>query len=173
MSNLRSLMKHFRFLAASAFLILQAALSSSFASEPRGLMHVAVSSPYNAVLNKLNLDQVKRHIIATGTRCTYVNMYNNNPCWELQNFRFYLNPDPGPDGRLQWNINCDVTRGDFNTLVVEKKNTDSGYATIDFRNEKAVHIRVPVASRPSAIGEISKVMEEAVLAALKAIDAGK
>jgi hypothetical protein len=31
------------------------------------------------------------------------------------------------------NINCDVTRGDFNTLVVQRNGADSNYSVIDFQ----------------------------------------
>jgi hypothetical protein len=136
-------------------------------------MQIPVTSPNDSVLNKVNLDQVKQHILAAGMRCTYVNMYNDNPCWELPNFHLYLNPDPGPNGQLQWNINCDISRGDFNTLVVQDKNASSGYVRIEFWRENAVFIEVPAVAKPSEIREIKEVLEAAVLAALKEIKARK
>lgn len=166
-------MNQFRALVASAFLLLQAAPPCSLANESRGFMWIAISSQNGLVLNKVNLDQLKRHILAVGKRCTYSNMYNNNPCWELPNFQLYLNPDPGPDGRIQWNINCDVTRGDFNTLVVETKNANSNSVAIEFQNKTTVSMRAPATASPAEIREIKEVLEAAVLAALKAIESGK
>jgi hypothetical protein len=79
----------------------------------------------DSVLNKMNLDDIKHKILQSGQTCTWSNMYNNNPCFETINYQFYLNPDPGgPHNHIQWNINCDPKKGDFNTLViVQKQNT--------------------------------------------------
>jgi hypothetical protein len=68
-------------------------------------------------------------------------MYNNNPCLETSGFRLYLNPDPGPNGHPQWNIHCDITRGDFNTLVVQEKGGASAFHTLEFLDAKAISIR--------------------------------
>lgn len=104
-------------------------------------MKITQPSPAGQTLTKDKLDRVKRYIIEAGERCTYVNMYNNNPCIETSEFRLYLNPDPGPNGHPQWNINCDTTRGDFNTLVVQEKSDASAYHTIDFRDANAIAFR--------------------------------
>ena len=126
------------------------------------------------LLNKANLDQIKRHIIALGARCTYLNMYNHNPCWSLAPYVFYLNPDPGPDGHPQWNVNCDVTRGDFNTLVIEE--SESGRQTsVDFRPKEAVVLRSyrgTFKDSPGEFKEAQVAFRRAVTAALQAINGG-
>lgn len=104
-------------LNACAALILSGAAPFATAWElpPMRVITLPAKDP---LLNKTNLDRVKRHILALGERCTYGNKFNHNPCWMLPPYQFYLDPDPGPQGQAQWNINCDPARGDFNTLVV-------------------------------------------------------
>lgn len=142
---------------------------SSFADTRRGNMQTTFSFADEPVLNKANLDRVKRHILARGKRCTYVTMYNNNPCLELPEFELYLNPDPGPDGHPQWNINCDTSRGDFNTLVVQRKGVDRAYVVIEFRQEQAVSLKTHHRASASEIKELKETLTAAVLAALAAI----
>lgn len=132
-------------------------------------MKIIISSSGETVLNKVNLDRIKRHILAAGTLCTYSNMYNNNPCWELAEFQLYLNPDPGSNGNPQWNINCDITVGDFNTLVIKKKDTAEEYGVIEFKQEHAIALSSANATMPSDIDRIKDKLEAAVLAALKTI----
>lgn len=135
-------------------------------------MQPTVIDSSDPLLNKTNLDRVKQHIIALGARCTYVNMYNNNPCWSLASYKFYLNPDPGPDGHPQWNINCDITRGDFNTLVVEEVNSDRN-VSINFRPNAALTFRssrYAISDSPSEMRQTQIMLRAAVTAALKAID---
>jgi hypothetical protein len=74
----------------------------------------------NKVLNKKNLDVIKRFMLKTGQTCTFTNMYNNNPCYQTAHYQFYLIPDPGgPHNHIQWNMNCDPKKGDFNTMVIK------------------------------------------------------
>jgi len=161
------------FLAAALVIALLAPPHFSIAEAGQSNMQITVPSSGEAVLNKMNLDQVKQHVLAAGRRCTYVNMYNNNPCWELPEFRVYLNPDPGPDGHLQWNINCDVTRGDFNTLVVQWKSAPFGHGAVDFRNPNVVSIHAPSASTPREFAKTKEMLEAAIRASLHAMSAGK
>ncbi|WP_255989265.1 hypothetical protein [Chitinolyticbacter albus] len=105
-------------------------------------MDIAQPEHASAILSKVNLDRVKRHIIVAGSRCTYANKYNHNPCLATSDFHLYLNPDPGPDGHPQWNIDCDVTRGDFNTLVVQEKHDQNDWHMVAFMGiDKPVHVR--------------------------------
>ena len=132
-------------------------------------MPINIIAADDPVLNKKNLDKVKRHIITNGYRCTYVNKYNNNPCWAVSEFQFYLNPDPGPDGHQQWNFNCDITRGDFNTLVVYVKSSSDGWRAIEFLPGKAVAIRVLDGASPSDLVRAKDLIRNAVNSALEAI----
>lgn len=163
-----------RLLLAVVMLALQAA--PAFPSEGRQhTMQPVLVSTSDPILNKANLDLVKRHIIGLGSRCTYVNKYNNNPCWSLASYTFYLNPDPGPDGHPQWNINCDTTRGDFNTLVIKDDSTDR-IASVDFRPKEAVvfHSYGRAFESFTVESEQDQVMfATAVAAALKAIKGNK
>lgn len=115
------------------------------------------------VLNKETLDRVKRHVFASGKRCTYTNMYGHNPFLALPDFWLYLNPDPGPDGHPQWNGHSDISKGDFNELVVVEKADDLLYHGVVFRDANAISLRVDNdASR--------RTLERAVRQALRSID---
>lgn len=120
------------------------AMSASLALEAHGdwgrmsTLRIPMDHP---LLNKANLDRIKRHIIDAGARCTYSNKYNDNPCWAHAGYDFFLNPDPGPDGHPQWNIDCDTERGDFNTLLVRRSAGSAQYVDIDFLHAEAVSIR--------------------------------
>ena len=122
------------------------------------------------ILGKRNLDRIKNYIIAQGRRCTYSNMYNNNPCFDLAGVRLYLNPDPGPDGHPQWNINCDISRGDFNTLVLHDAD---GYRTIDFRDAGDIRVHEDGAAVESATPASKRLPETVVLEMLKLMQAGE
>ena len=132
-------------------------------------MPINIIAADDPVLNKKNLDKVKRHIITNGDRCTYVNKYNNNPCWAVSEFQFYLNPDPGPDGHRQWNINCDIARGDFNTLVVHVRSSPGEWRAIEFLPGKAVAIRVLDGASSSDLVRAKDLIRNAVNSALEAI----
>jgi hypothetical protein len=67
----------------------------------------------NAVLTVANFVRIQGFIIAQGKRRTYCNMYGNNPYWAFPGFNGYLNP---PD---QSNINCEIGKSEFNTLVIQ------------------------------------------------------
>lgn len=156
---------------AVAALMLQTGFASATTQGDQTVREPIVISADDPVLNKANLDRVKRRIIALGNRCTYVNMYNNNPCWSLASYSFYLNPDPGPDGHPQWNINCDLTRGDFNTLVV--RDASSGrFAAVDFRPGEAIFFRSYAAAgeASSRLEQDQVVFRAAVAAALEVIE---
>jgi hypothetical protein len=159
-------MKGLSIATAVAGLLLQGLPAASASGEPRDRQLIAVPAD-DPVLNKANLDIIKRYIIANGARCTYSNMYNNNPCWALSEFSFYLNPDPGPDGHPQWNIDCDVTRGDFNTLVI--KNKDDDYQSIQFRQEHAIVFQVWHETQHSDAAKSQSMIRAAVTASLAAI----
>ena len=96
---------------------------------------IHIRSGEGSILNKTNLDRIKHFLLQKGETCTYCNMYNNNPCFETENFYFYLNPDPGGlVNHPQWNINSDPTKGDFNTLVIRKK-MKKNHQDVDFGDQ--------------------------------------
>lgn len=93
--------------------------------------------------------RIKQYILSCGKRCTYSNMYNDNPCMETQNYFFYLNPDPGgPFNHPQYNMNCDPEKGDFHTLVVYGKNSFGKdgfsiiYLEINFMDENDIRLTI-------------------------------
>ena len=104
-----------------------------------------LDSRSQSLLTKNNLDRIKKFIIQQGMTCLYSNMYNNNPCLEHKNFSAFLIPDPGPNGHPQWNMNCDVTKGDFNRIVI--RNNNFKYRNIDFRNADSVVISFRLENR--------------------------
>jgi hypothetical protein len=107
--------------------------TQSMANENMQITHIKINQ--NIVLNKKNLDAVKRFMLKNGQTCTFTNMYNNNPCYQTAHYQFYLNPDPGgPHHHVQWNINCDPKKGDFNTVVIEASPPQNS-AQIDSKND--------------------------------------
>ena len=129
-------------------------------------MQIIVASSSEGLLNKSNLDRIKQHILAQGRRCTYTNMFNNNPCFELADFQLYLHPDPGPKGEPQWNINCDVTRGDFNTLVIRGQHGSEGERRIDFQQENEIRVSAPDPVEGLSVEGLRALPEAVVLAML-------
>ena len=110
------------------------------------------------LLNKRNLDRIKALLLRTKQRCTYSQMFNNNPCFATARFYFYLNPDPGgPIQHPQWNMNCDPTKGDFNTLVVRSRMLDEKlegslqYAYIDFIDANDIRVASAYGDHPSVL----------------------
>lgn len=126
-----------------------------------------VSMPPTAVdervLNKENLDRVKRHVLASGKRCTYSNKYNHNPFLELPDFWLYLNPDPWTKDQPHRNDGSDPSKGDFKELVVVEKTDNSVYHGVVFRDAKDIRLR----RRDDAS---RRTLERAVRQALRSID---
>ena len=69
----------------------------------------------NAVLNVTNFAKIKNFILTNGLSRTYCQMYNNNPFFGFDGMNAYLNPDTD-----QANINCERSKSDFNTLVIQR-----------------------------------------------------
>jgi hypothetical protein len=116
------------------------------------------------VLNRANLIAIKQFILKQEHKETYCNMYNNNPFFAVKNYRFYLNPDPGPNGHPQFNVNCDPQKTDFHTLVI--RNMDWGpdqYRHIQFKKEVPwIDITVSWPNNELNVGKIRNRAEEAV-----------
>jgi hypothetical protein len=151
--------------ACAAFTVLVGALihPSAWADTPSQPIQTSQTVASEQVLTKEALDRVKRHVIASGKRCTYTNKYSHNPFLELPDYWLYLNPDPGPDGHPQWNGHSDTSKGDFNELVVVEKVDNSVYHGVVFRDANAIRLRMSNdASR--------RTLEQAVRQALRLID---
>ena len=119
------------------------------------------------ILNRANLIAIKQFILEQGRRETYCSMYNNNPAFFVKNHSFYLNPDPGPDGFRQYNINCDPQKTDFQTLVI--RNMDWGYRYIDFKDEHYICVTVNYPADDLNIEKIRDRTEEALKIILEKI----
>lgn len=131
-------------------------------------MKLTLDSASESVLNKSNLDRIKKFIIQQGETCLYSNMYNNNPCFQNQDFSALLIPDPGPNGNRQWNINCDTTKGDFNQLVI--RNNNFKYRDIDFRNSDRVEISLRFQNENMTEDKLKQEMEQVVRELLTAVE---
>jgi hypothetical protein len=138
---------------------------------------IVIKNGKHRVLNKVNLDGIKHAILERAQTCTWSNMYNNNPCFDTAYYQFYLNPDPGgPHNHIQWNIDCDPRKGDFNTLVIVQKNTENTIRThlintvINFSDSNAIRI-TPYSAQatfPSAAAvESSKIAVTELLQAIR------
>lgn len=143
---------------------------------------IQVRSDEEKILNKANLERIKRFIISKGQKCTYSQMFNDNPCFFTGNYEFYLNPDPGgPYSHPQWNANCDPQKGDFNILVI-RRNIDKDlsheafndqYRKIYFKEEYKIIIEADDADPEMKVSEIRKFPEQAVKDILGVIEQGK
>jgi hypothetical protein len=119
--------------------------------------NLRLRSSEETVLNRANLTTVKEFIIKQGRRETYSNMYNDNPAFRLQPWMFYLNPDTG-----QQNINCEIGRSDFQTLVIRVPQAKNQYCHIDFRDENTIIVSVPHPTDDLTAGQMRKFAEDAV-----------
>lgn len=131
-------------------------------------MKLTLDSASESVLNKSNLDRIKKFIIQQGETCTFCNMYNHNPCFQNQDFSAYLIPDPGPNGHPQWNINSDITKGDFNRLVIRTNNFK--YRDIDFRSHDKVDISLDLDGESITEAKLKESMEDVVREMLKVME---
>ncbi len=124
-------------------------MTSATVVAPRGAVRLLADA--DPVVNRANLERIKKLILASGRTCTYCNMYNDNPAWETERFHLFLNPDPGgPHDHPQFNINCDPRRGDFRTLVIRRKPAAETtpeefrdpYRRLDFRSDREIVMRL-------------------------------
>lgn len=110
------------------------------------------------IITHENLIKIKQFILKNGQHETYGNMYNNNPAYHTKGFCFYLNPDSG-----QQNINCDVAKSDFNSLIIRslsaKKNQ---YRHIDFIDLYTISIIVASPTEDLTILQIRQLVSEAL-----------
>lgn len=82
----------------------------------------------NQTISLKNLTHIKRFIVDGRKKQTFCTMYNNNPYHKTSHYSFYLLPDSG-----QNNIDCDITKSDFNTLVIHDYNAKNDqYRKVQF-----------------------------------------
>lgn len=82
-------------------------------SHPTHSSAAGLSDGSVTVLSVTNFVRIRQFILDQGKRQTYCNMFNHNPAWRFPDFNTYLNP---PD---QKNINCEIGKSEFNTLVFQ------------------------------------------------------
>jgi hypothetical protein len=120
------------------------------------------------LINRTNLTTIKQFIIKKGFRETYCQLYNNNPAYHSKRFAFYLNPDT-----RQQNINCEIDKSDFQTLVVRGPDTLSGknqYYYISFNNEQYTEISIPWPAEDLSILQIREFAVESLKEILSDIE---
>jgi hypothetical protein len=138
-----------------------------------------VNGEKEAILNKNILDRIKRYILQSGQRETYCNMFNDNPHFSTEHYDFYLNPDPGgPVNHPQWNINCDLKKGDFNTLVIRTKDGSGAdyrdqYRHITFLTKFDIQLEVYDADPDMPVSRIREFPERAIQEFLLLMEKGK
>ena len=139
---------------------------SSFQSYARTIdvnIRIRNDSSDEKVINRENLTLIKQLILNEGLRETYCQMYNNNPAYHTKHFSFYLNPDSG-----QQNINCEIDKSDFQTLVIRDPEKKNQYCHIAFHDEYYINISIPWPTgdltvsqiREFAIGAIKEILSE-------------
>ena len=123
------------------------------------------------ILSRTNLIAIKQFILKQGNTQTYSNMFNNNPFFGIEGYSFYLDPDPGPNGHPQFNINCDPEKTDFHTLTIRNTGRNWGggdqYRRIRFESMHEIYIDVSWPDNDLTVGQIRDKTEEAVKAILE------
>ena len=109
------------------------------------------------LINRENLTSIKQFIIKSGLRETYSQMFNNNPAYHTKKFSFYLNPDTG-----QKNINCEIDKSDFQTLVIRDPDRKSQYCYIDFTNKNEINVRIPGPTEDLTVSQVRGFASEAI-----------
>ncbi|MCM5682460.1 hypothetical protein M8A51_23270 [Schlegelella sp. S2-27] len=127
-----------------------------------------VNAQATAGLTHARLDRVKRLILQAGARCTYSSKYNHNPCLQIAGFHLYLNPDPGPDGHPQWNLDSDPAIGDFHTLVVRRRSGEDGWGSVQFMPGRDLVVSSFGEPSAEAAARARGLLEAAVAAVLNA-----
>ena len=125
-----------------------------------------MNAPETETLTHARLDRVKRLILQAGARCTYSSKYNHNPCLHTAEFHLYLDPDPGPDGHPQWNLDSDPAVGDFHTLVVRRRSGEDGWGRVQFLPGQDLIVSSFGEPTAEAAARARRMLEAAVAAAL-------
>lgn len=99
-----------------ALLIILHAATVRAQTNPVSIVSAEIPNGSNAVLTISNFLTIKNFILANGLSQTYGQMYNGNPYFGFEGMNAYLNPDS-----QQANINCDRSKSDFDTLVLQER----------------------------------------------------
>lgn len=154
-------MNHAR--AAGVLAVWLVAVPAGWGSEKQGEQMKAQETQ---ALTRARLDRVKRLILQAGTRCTYSSKYNRNPCLHTAEFHLYLDPDPGPDGHPQWNLDSDPAVGDFHTLVVRRRSGEDGWGSVAFMPGQDLAVSSFGEPSAEAAARARRMLEAAVAAVL-------
>jgi hypothetical protein len=112
-------------------------------------------------ITRENLITIQRFILHQGKRETYCNMYNDNPAYQTEGYRFYLNPDSG-----QKNIDCDPAKSGFHNLTIRQIDGGSHqYRTVEFLERHFICITTNWPADDLTVGDIRRF----VVAALEEI----
>ena len=121
-------------------------------------------------ITRENLIKIQQFILKQGKRETYSSMYNNNPASQTKNYRFYLNPDTGP----QMN-NCDPKKSNFHYLTIRKVGGGKNqYRTVEFLNKHYVYITANWPTEDLTVRQVRQFVVDAmeeILAEIKKKDA--
>ena len=141
----------------AVLIVLGLSTLSSYARTIDVSVRIRNDSSDEKVINRENLTSIKQLIIKNGLRETYGQMYNNNPAYHTNRFAFYLNPDTG-----QANINCELDKSDFQTLVMRDPKRKSQYCHIEFINKNEINIRIPWVTEDLTILQIREFASEGI-----------
>ncbi|MBP5621470.1 MAG: hypothetical protein J6X44_05590 [Thermoguttaceae bacterium] len=122
------------------------------------------SPQLDPIFNQDSLISVKDFILRQGKTETFSAMYNNNPCWRVNSYVFYLIPDPGgPNNRLQFNAECDPLKTDFHSLMLRNDQwSPDQYLKISFKDSFRIELSVSDPSDDLSVGTIRNRAEESI-----------
>lgn len=163
---------------------LAAALLAIMTSTSTSTLHAAegygVPLDLQPLVNRANLVRISQYILARGQRCTYCNRYNDNPCMQLQRFRYYLNADPEPRNVRRPLYGSDISGIEFNQLVVDEPGGNGrmgGYVYVNFHKEVTIPfyrldlVNSPDGKKQQAFADERARLVEGISDALRHIDA--
>ncbi len=121
-------------------------------------LRIRDKSPDEKVITRTNLISIKQFILKQGRRETYSNKYNNNPAFRTKRFSFYLNPDTG-----QENINCDIEKSDFHTLMIRRSGGGKNqYRKVEFLDKYYIYIVVSCPTNDLTVSQAREFVVEAI-----------
>ncbi|MBN1972343.1 MAG: hypothetical protein JW787_01795 [Sedimentisphaerales bacterium] len=148
----------FRKKAVQAVLIvLYLSISQSYAETIELNLRIRNDKNDEKIINRASLTTIKEFIIKNGLRETYSQMFNNNPAYHSKQFAFYLNPDTG-----QANINCELDKSDFQTLVIRDSQRKNQYCYIEFTDKNVINVSIPHPSEDLTISQIRDFASQAI-----------
>jgi len=122
----------------TALIIVLLAATGLAQSNPDSTSPVEIPNGSNAVLTVSNFLTIKNFILTNGLSQTYCQMYNGNPYFGFEGMNAYLNPDTH-----QANINCDRSKSDFNSLVLQERKPIEYWDVILKTNQNMLVVHKP------------------------------